>query len=188
MSTILKALKKLEENRAADGARQGDIAWDVLKEPPRLSRRSSRAALLGSLMVAAPLVALVWYLSGDTHKPSVISAESSREQAPLRAEPLSSPVAVTKEDTSSAVPHVENPVSNIVNTPGAASPASTGSQLAVSWIDFQVDPSARMALVNDLPVMVGTLIDGFVVERIHADRVDFSRQGVHFSVPLLPQD
>ena len=32
MSTILKALKKLEERKAADGKRQGDIAWDILRE------------------------------------------------------------------------------------------------------------------------------------------------------------
>jgi general secretion pathway protein B len=56
--------------------------------------------------------------------------------------------------------------------------------LVVSGIAYLGDKDGRIAVVNDLPVMVGNLVDGARVEEILPDRVRFSRDGKKFEVPL----
>jgi general secretion pathway protein B len=56
--------------------------------------------------------------------------------------------------------------------------------LAVSGIVFQSDRQARLAVVNDLPVMEGTIIEGARIEEILADRVRFTWEGSTVEVGL----
>jgi general secretion pathway protein B len=56
--------------------------------------------------------------------------------------------------------------------------------LVVSGIVFQPDRQARLAVVNDLPVMEGTVIEGARVEEILADRVRFAWEGRTVEVEL----
>jgi hypothetical protein len=58
-------------------------------------------------------------------------------------------------------------------------------QLTVSEI-FPPTGGERMAIVNGLPVMAGTMVDEALVEEIHADRVVVLIGGKHVSVPLQP--
>ncbi|AJF06641.1 hypothetical protein [Geoalkalibacter subterraneus] len=58
-----------------------------------------------------------------------------------------------------------------------ASAAGAFPELKVSEIHYQYDVENRLAVVNDLPVMEGTVIDGARVDRILKDRVRFIFNG-----------
>ena len=62
-----------------------------------------------------------------------------------------------------------------------------GVSLFVSEIYFQEDYVNSMAVVNDLPVMVGTHVDQAVVDKILPDRVLFQINGNLYSVLLSNQ-
>ncbi|MEJ2700399.1 MAG: hypothetical protein P8Z70_12175 [Desulfuromonadales bacterium] len=90
------------------------------------------------------------------------------------------PVAtVSKEPRSGGKTGI--PTANTMQAPkSVADPPS----LVVSGIAYLGDKSGRIAVVNDLPVMVGNLVDGARVEEILPDRVRFSKDGREFEVPL----
>jgi general secretion pathway protein B len=74
-------------------------------------------------------------------------------------------------------------------TVAASVPASVPADappLAVTGIAFNSDPESRMAVVNGLPVMPGTIIEGVKVEEILPDRVRFSGGGSVFEIFLQP--
>jgi general secretion pathway protein B len=77
-----------------------------------------------------------------------------------------------------AAPPASTPSPARIETPAAA------PHLVLSGIAFYAERDARLAVVNDLPVMEGTVIEGAVVEEILADRVRFSREGRAFEVVL----
>ena len=56
-------------------------------------------------------------------------------------------------------------------------------QLKVSEI-FPPAGGERMAIVNGLPVMVGTMVEEAMVEEIHDDRVIVSIDGKQVALPL----
>jgi hypothetical protein len=53
--------------------------------------------------------------------------------------------------------------------------------LRIDEIVYHQRPDSRLAVINDLPVMQGTDIDGAHVEEILSDRVRFSFKGVRFN-------
>jgi len=65
-----------------------------------------------------------------------------------------------------------------------ASPLPSGIVLLVSEIFHQEEDANSMAVVNDLPVMVGTHIDDAVVIAIHPDHVVFQIAEASYRVPL----
>jgi len=187
MSTILKALKKLEERKAAEGRRQGDIAWDVLREEPRrsVSNRSGGLLLLGGVLIVLLVGLVVWTAWPPREGTAVDIEERSVPRPPItpsRDAGLVPPPPVAPR--AQAPPVQARPA---VDAPSAVSQPET-AHLTVSGIAFHDDQESRMAIVNDLPVMTGTVIEGFVVERIETDRVEFSRQGERFVVPLIGDD
>lgn len=62
--------------------------------------------------------------------------------------------------------------------------AATFPELRVSEIHYQYDVKNRLAVVNDLPVMEGTIIEGVKVDRILPDRVRFLLNGRYREVRL----
>jgi hypothetical protein len=56
-------------------------------------------------------------------------------------------------------------------------------QLSVSEI-FPPQGGERMAIVNGLPVMAGTMVENALVEEIHDDRILVSIDGKRVVVPL----
>jgi general secretion pathway protein B len=56
--------------------------------------------------------------------------------------------------------------------------------LKLTGIAFQEDRAARLAVINDLPVMEGTMIEGARVMEISEDRVRFNYSGRNFEVLL----
>ncbi len=203
MSTILKALKKLEAEKASRGERTGEIAWDILRGEPR--RRTNVLWLGGGLLGLALLggggVVLWWggaeNISQEVAQTSVPAtllppeAAVAREaQAPAQVHPpeVDSPSVSPRSRPAEGQPPARAAAKAPKPLPTAQpqTPAGPVSRpvLHLTGIAFQEEKSARLAVVNDLPVMVGTVIEGALVEAIHPDRVVFSFRGERFSVSL----
>jgi hypothetical protein len=61
-----------------------------------------------------------------------------------------------------------------------------GVLLKVSETFFADDPANSMAVVNDLPVMIGTFVESAVVEEIRSDKVVFKIGAHTYDVPVTP--
>ena len=61
-----------------------------------------------------------------------------------------------------------------------------GVLLKVSETFYYDDPANSMAVVNDLPVMIGTFVDSAVVQEIHSDKVVFKIDAQTYEVPVTP--
>lgn len=100
------------------------------------------------------------------------------------------PAQVQKEQKPASSPPVAAAPPAPIATPVAAPAAAAAERqapligLKVSEIFFNEDGTDSMAVVNDLPVMEGTLIEGAVVEQILADRVVFLLNGQ--TLEILP--
>jgi|GEM_PF-1797809 len=118
-------------------------------------------------------------IANETSVPGAV-----REPTPV-PEVAQEPVRQTKE----TVPlDTEEPVRSIraVEKPEAPQQGimlPEGINLIVTEVFYQ-DAFNSMAVVNDLPVMVGSHIDSAVVTEIHADRVLFEIDGKVYSVPV----
>lgn len=65
-----------------------------------------------------------------------------------------------------------------------AEPAAPDLPFLVSEIYYEEGGAANMAVVNELPTMEGTLVDGVLLKEILADRVVFEVEEALVSVPL----
>lgn len=206
MSSILKALKRLEEDRAERMEAPVDIARDILRQPRK--RRRSASGLVpalaggGAVVVVGTLLLLYgWQSVGAPEIAAMAEPAAARPAAASESEVIEVRMApppaanVNKPAASSASPagrSAELPVlPSAPAAPPAAPPASSVAlqaaalpHLAVSGIAYQPERQARLAVVNDLPVMEGTVIEGARVEEILEDRVRFSREGSTFEVAL----
>jgi len=70
--------------------------------------------------------------------------------------------------------------------PVKARPLPDGVSLKVSDVFYQDDPANSMAVVNDLPVMIGTFVDSAVVLEIRSDKVVFKIGDDTYDVPVTP--
>jgi len=222
MSSILKALKKLEEDKAERLDAPVDIGRDILRQPRRVKRSANipalALALAATLAIAAGVLAVVIL---KTDKPLGVEINSEPpamaapaivrqstpavpEQPPVKKEPevveVKMPPPPTVAGKTQAVPTrfpnaEKSAKTSAPKTPPGPAPAAKQPSpavvpslpmphLAVSGIVFQADRQNRMAVVNDLPVMEGTVIEGAVVEEILSDRVRFDREGTKFEVKL----
>ena len=71
-----------------------------------------------------------------------------------------------------------------VTAPTVSSELPDGISLLVTEIFFQKDSDNSMAVVNDLPVMIGTYVDSAVVTEIRPDRVLFKLGGKTYTVTV----
>ena len=289
MSSILKALKKLEEDKVRRGERAVDLAIDIHRGGHRRHQRGLPWRVLALVVLAGLVIGAFWLstnrtpgsnsapensvISADTPKPSATSPTAILEEKqgssamplaestaanpapPFRPVPLAPTKAAVQAPPSSAsdagtvitavpspVPSAAYPVaaqpasrqpsnepapapntSTPAETPTAPSalPATTSTaptatplaipapsgpsvpvssesapsgetaarkspELRLTGIVWQDDPSERMAIINDLPVMVGTVIGGATVEKIQADRVFVRMDGVEKELVLSP--
>ena len=67
-----------------------------------------------------------------------------------------------------------------------ARPLPVGTSLKVTEVFYQDDPANSMAVVNDLPVMIGTFVDSAVVLEIRSDKVVFKIGDDSYDVPVTP--
>jgi len=209
MSSILKALRKLQEDKAALGEGNIDIARDILKRRYDTSPAPGRQLLVGLAVVilGAVFAAACWW-----YWPENPQLNSVAEQPPVAASALQSPAEqqstpLIKNTAAPSPGHTTDPspviiysTVNVSKQQGPSIPASAEKpvvkpahvvipDLQVTQIVYQPQPEARMAIVNDLPVMEATEIEGATVVEILSDRVRFSFQGVEFvkQVKILNQ-
>lgn len=241
MSSILKALKKLEEEQAGRSASSPTGSSGQFVAP----MRAGQPLLLlmfgigAGLLLAGGLYALLGR-SEDKASPPSVSQERHTDVPAAKAPPIAAsavattlppkaPVRLTPPVATSAqsiaeIPVTPRPAVNIApasseNRPRpvvaasepsalrvAAEPRSDsveqvqverreipapGQQwsaplLAVSEI-LPTSAGGRMAIVNGMPVMEGTMVDGVLVEKIGVDQVIFVVGDRSVAVPLLPQ-
>lgn len=209
MSSILKALQKLEQEKATRQETPVDIARDILA-PHRLNRRRLIWLICCGMAIIALLAVLTTYalMGGFSPRPDtpVAVAVPPRDlpvvvpvkpAAPARTTvkqpsqpPITAPVApaypapkITAVPAPAAPqPPVVAPVESRESRP-VVPPLPTPA-LAVTGIAYQQGSASRMAVVNGRSVMEGTIIEGARVEAILQDRVRFSFDKRSFDVPV----
>lgn len=223
MSSILKALKKLEEEKAQRRETPVDIACDILRSP-RPHRRSfptgAVPVVVGGIAVAALAgwLLLTWISFGRPRaassvepapsaqarpqhpplmnaaaaetraaadEPEVVEVRIAEPQAPRVSDTGGRPLREPAVTTAKAAAKLPPPMSPPPEPSPESAPRFVRPDLTVSGIAFQLDHQARLAVVNDLPVMEGTEIDGATVEEILPDQVRFSFSGRVFEVNLV---
>ena len=197
MSSILKALRKLEDEKANMGEGSVDLAHDILKRSYEDKRSSSAWKFVTLIAVVLLLGAgyLVFLPSVDSPQPTVRTAQDlpSLTVPPQSVQqPTALPVVVMPDLNRKIVkpPSVSTSKTRppAVKETVAISAKTTSSapvkipDLLLEEIVYVEDPSARLAVVNDLPVMQGTDIDGARVIEILSDRVRFEYHGIQFDM------
>jgi general secretion pathway protein B len=223
MSSILKALRKLEEEKRGGKLEAPDLRVD---QGQSVAVGKSLLPLIVGVVLGALAVGLIFFWpTGTPQKPDVMRSVTPTAVSPVIEPPVASPQVVTgpppaaqtakplqvttapAKPEASVVAVVSEPV---VSRPVRMSPAFAdnakpaapvevvvqqelppervalpdGIRLNVTEIFYQ-DAVNSMAVVNDLPVMVGSHVDAAVVTEIRADRVLFEIDGKVYPVSAL---
>ena len=211
MSFILKALKKLENEKADRNVGKVEINSAILA-PDRRSvstpGNSSKRLVIALLLVAVGGTSL--YFMRRTSSPDVqppvkeaqpgpmpqpvsVAATAVRQEKPAPVVPALSPTVKTQEERPRPRVRVREKFHEESPTVGAGThsipdrEALTGSptsSLIVNGIALQDDPAASMAVVNGQIVKRGMTVGGAQVERIYLNRVRFRGNGGLFDVHL----
>lgn len=191
MSSILKALRKLEEEKAALGEGGVDIARDILKRGPAGTQHSSLWRLVVPVLLGALLGAggLFWFVPRPHSVPQVDVAKTSipsREQNEIVPTTPTQPISESKPQDQ---PKIAKPARvEPVPPKKAVEPILIESDglpfLKLSGIAYRDKAEERIAIINDLPVMQGTSIEGATVVAIHPDSVELEWQGKKFEKHL----
>jgi general secretion pathway protein B len=223
MSSILKALRKLEEEKRGGKLEAPDLRVD---QGQSVAVGKSLLPLIVGVVLGALVVSLVFFWpTGAPQKPDLVQSVTPTVLPPVVEPPVASPQVVTDpppasqtaktpqvttapaRPAASVAPVVSEPV---VSRPVRMSPAPAdiakpaapvevvvqqelppetvalpdGIRLNVTEIFYQ-DAVNSMAVVNDLPVMVGSHVDAAVITEILTDRVLFEIDGKVYSVSVL---
>ena len=201
MSSILKSLRKIEEEKRGAVRAAPDLRVDQGFAP---AKSKQLLPLLTGLALGAVIVGLFFLWSPGPMAPvvkdqpqtkakEVVSAvkQNSKTSGAGQAEKA---IAPAKKEQKPDVPIVVSRSAKATQTPPAvmaAAPAPTvyselpdGISLLVTEIFFQEDSANSMAVVNDLPVMIGTHVDSAVVTEIRPDRVLFKLGGKTYTVTV----
>lgn len=202
MSSILKALKKVEAEKVSRSDAPVDIARDILRHSGRGSGTGFRLFLLTFAALVAAAGVLVLLLSGIGEKTEGLSrttSPSGEEIINPGVEALGNSSAARDNPPEQAaerkamsdrdIPLEPSVVfEDFRSAPDAARPKPIAldniPDLIVTGIAYQQDREGRLAVVNELPVMEGTLIEGARIEEILEDRVRFVKDGRTFEVGL----
>jgi len=164
MSSILKALKKLESEKSQRDELSTAVASDILRSSRR-GRASSLSVIIAGVIVAVILVAMSGYFIA-TRVPN--------------ADRTAAPVAEPRVAQSPAIPAVQSRpdrAETVRSVPSINLPELSG-------IVYQDNVESRLAVINDLPVMEGTLVEGFLVKSIQPDKVVISQNGTEYDLRL----
>lgn len=173
MSSILKALRKLEEEKAALGGGGVDISRDILKHTARKENNNIFWPLL-SVVLFLLLIGFGIFFWSNSRTPTVVlpnetanhpsvnrpivaiiqppikelESESAEKTTMEKNYPVSIPVPVVLAPHKSALPQVKI-------EPEALHPNGLPF-LKLTGIAFRKNASERIAIINDLPIMKGT--------------------------------
>ncbi len=164
MSSILDALKKLEKEKIHRDEVSTAIASDILRSSGKVRAPQWKLPLtIFILVVIAAVVAT--FLLREPDKTSTINISNTP-----------------------AVPNIEMVKPEPVQVATVTAPINTlpTDLPLLSGIVFQQHKDARMAIINDLPVMEGTVIAGYTLQEIFPDYVVLTYKGQSFSLPLNP--
>lgn len=213
MSSILKALRRLEEERARKSSVAPEIAASLLRHGAR--RRQSPFWLWPTVIIAVAVVAaLLWSwrpaaVTSQTATPAaapativastatagrggeVIIEEVIDQRQPV-LHPPSVPVAIpapqpVKVDLPAQKIETEAVLPVAVSSPPAAAVIEERQRPVVTAIAWQEESSARMAVIDGLPVMTGEFVGTAQVQEIRRDHILFAEAGTLFTVALQPQ-
>lgn len=165
---------------AADGGTQAKAeAVVAVREQPKAAAPARQTAKPAAAKPPAQAAA-------STARPS--------SSAPSAAASSTSATLVASAGSSTAQAaggHVSRPTSASAaqptnSVPSVSSQSASGDfpSLRVGEIHYQWDVKDRLAVVNGLPVMEGTMIEGVKVDRILKDRVRFLHNGQYHEVRL----
>jgi hypothetical protein len=168
----------------------------------------------GNLVIPPVVVAKEEVLEPSSEKPQTVSlqepiiepvAETVKVREvimPVEAMPVISMQAEPKKQQPKIVPERKAPLPEVVVSEGVTTNIAKtsipepvvvnpkmlpeGVLLKVSETFYHDDPANSMAVVNDLPVMIGTFVDSAVVQEIHSDKVVFKINAQTYDVPVIP--
>lgn len=213
MSSILKALKKLEEEKSAHTPDALKIDTEILRGgSPSRSPNYRNALLLAVLFFICGSAFTYLYGRRGAH-PTGNQTEVSRPQAVPNPSPAAEKPRqnVPVEDTTASImpvepprpraPHVKplkhsrpatpvvsgQPKPGAVVAPPAAAPITPARRvplLRVDGIAYHFGSADSLAVVNGTTVYVGAVVEGAKVEDIGKDRIRFSYEGERFDIPL----
>jgi hypothetical protein len=211
MSFILKALKKLEDEKAARDTGAIHIKSAILAHHsrPHSSPRKSAGWMLIVLVFLAGGIMTYFILR---HTNPVIVQRKEKDIQPVQVtQTVQTPQTVFQGGKSKLDDEVVSPPAKILvertlsqpiiqeRTPEAspatppmirsmteqvANPGTATTSLTVNGIAIQDDPAESIAVVNGVIVKQGVTIGGAQVDRIFLNRVRFKREGGTFEVHL----
>jgi general secretion pathway protein B len=186
MSSILKALRKVEDEKSAMGQGSVDLAHDILKRNFVTKGSFPWAIVLCWLVFLLFLLAASWWYLQDNQQSLPQVAENI--QPIVQLEPLLPPAQSVAAETQRLATQVAaaplsaaQPAIVSSSSPAAAVVPVVIPALQIEEIVYHQQASARLAVVNGLPVMEGTDIAGARIEKIFPDRVQFYFQGIRFN-------
>lgn len=208
MSSILKALRRLEEERARKSRVAPEIAASLLRGDWR--RQKSSVWIWPSVFafVALTLAVFLW-----AWRPTAVTSPRALPASSPASNPIASPAgrggeviieevmdqrrplllspATPTLQFAKVIPAPSNPAPAIPDLTAANRPVAVfieeRQSPVVSAIAWQDDSSARMAVVAGLPVMTGESVATANVLEILPDRILFVEEGVRFIVRVQSQ-
>lgn len=162
MSSILEALKKLEKEKLHRDEISTAIASDILKS----GRKKKTTAW------HIPLALFLFVVAGGSAAMYLLSIQSAPD-ADIKQPPI---IVPSQEQTRPSTPMPRAEV--------ATQSVQPPDLPLLSGIVFQQQAEARMAIINDLPVMEGTVIAGYTLQQILPDHVVLVRDKQSFSLFL----
>lgn len=194
MSSILKALRKIEEEKRVASHSAPDLRMDQGHSP---RQGWPFLPLAVGILLGALCVGLVSFWSSSNtpvvvtqpmQQPIRTGVESKQTGIVSERKPLSEVAAPeTLVTTATEAPKAQlSAIRAPTVDPVAVKPGTLpeGVRLKVSETFYHEDPANGMAVVNDLPVMIGTFVDSAMVLEIHANKVVFSIDDDTYDIPV----
>ncbi len=209
MSSILKALKKLEADKSAHTPDALKIDIEILRggSPSRSPYRS--AMLLAVLFFICGSAFTYFYVKRGAHptgnqtdalQPQAMQNPSGTEGKPRHNVPTEDNIApiMPVEPPRPRAPRVKplkhsrpttpvvagQPKPGAVSAPPPAAPAKRIPTLRVDGIAYHIGSADSLAVVNGTTVYAGAVVDGVKIENIGKDRIRFNYEGERFEIPL----
>lgn len=213
MSFILKALQKLEADKAARQAGPAEINRAILAPAARpfsSPRRGAKWLVIPLVFVAG--VGMTWYFVGKTAPPAVqarqkdaLSGPSPRYASASRMGPqadkpeppetqtsppenLSAGQPLPRQKARQGIPDgpLRNDSATAASLPAHQPPVDVAAPpLTVNGIALQDEPEESVAVVNGALVKIGMTVGGVKVDGIFQDKVRFKGNGGTFEVHLV---